>query len=258
MPGLPLLPLGVLLLGLAGGARAVPTVYPSGPSVPENLLRLSVVFKQAPHRLEVERLQLENAQGPLVHALLQQALWSPDGKTLTLLLHPARVKTGLQANLLHGRALTAGQEVRLVLRPAACGPDCTSGQGQLLKSWQVGPAQLQALAPERWTLTLPRVGTRQPLQLHFDLPIDKQAQHLLTVVDSAMQPRAGSTRLSEGETRWSFVPQHPWRAGHYQILLHPELEDSAGNRVGASFEHAHAPASQDNGPGILGFTLSQD
>ncbi len=47
---------------------------------------------------------------------------------------------------------------------------------------------------------------------------------------------AGHATLQAGETVWRFVPARPWRAGEYAIVVHPRLEDVAGNRPCAAFE----------------------
>ena len=35
---------------------------------------------------------------------------------------------------------------------------------------------------------------------------------------------------------WQFVPQQPWAAGEYSLMVEPNLEDVSGNRVGRAFE----------------------
>jgi hypothetical protein len=46
----------------------------------------------------------------------------------------------------------------------------------------------------------------------------------------------GTASLRDGETVWRFVPGSAWRAGAYALVLHPSLEDVAGNRPCAPFE----------------------
>src|SRR5262245_34918027 len=81
---------------VATGTPRVVTVSPSGPCVPENLLRISIRFDTAPEGEVLRRLSLANQEGRSLRApFLDQELWSPDGRVLTVLLHPARVKSGL-------------------------------------------------------------------------------------------------------------------------------------------------------------------
>src|SRR5262245_8015553 len=87
-----------VVLAAAGTPRVV-AVGPSGLAVPENLLRISIRFDVAPEGQVLRHLSLATVDGrPLHEPFLDQELWSPDGRVLTLLLHPGRVKTGLIAH----------------------------------------------------------------------------------------------------------------------------------------------------------------
>src|SRR5262245_28891678 len=69
-------------------------VQPSGPEVPANLLRFSIRFAAQVEGPLLPRLSLLRADGRQVQEpFLDQELWSPSGKILTVLLHPGRVKT---------------------------------------------------------------------------------------------------------------------------------------------------------------------
>src|SRR5262245_43217972 len=100
---------GVLVTWLAAASAApehVLSVSPSGAVVPENLLRLSVRFDAPPSGRVLPRLALVGRDDrPLPEPFLEQELWSPDGLTLTVLLHPGRVKTGLAARQVWGPIL---------------------------------------------------------------------------------------------------------------------------------------------------------
>ena len=84
-------------------------VQPSAAEVPANLLRLSIVFAAPVEGAVLPRIALTHADGSAVQEpFLPQELWSPDGKILTLLLHPGRVKTGLIAGRAMGAHRTSG------------------------------------------------------------------------------------------------------------------------------------------------------
>ena len=53
---------------------------------------------------------------------LDLPLPAADGRRVAILLHPGRVKSGLQANLRRGRALRRGAKVTLVIRHPELGP----------------------------------------------------------------------------------------------------------------------------------------
>jgi hypothetical protein len=55
-------------------------------------------------------------------------------------------------------------------------------------------------------------------------------------VRSGDGPVDGDVRTEQGETRWVFTPDAPWRAGTYELLALAILEDPSGNRIGRAFE----------------------
>jgi hypothetical protein len=207
-------------------AQAVVAVRPSGASLPENLLRLSIVFAEQPTQAVIPRLQLLRNDGTIVDGPFdQQELWSPDGLTLTVLLQPGRVKTGLVAHNTLGRALVAGEHIWLML------------EGQALASWNVTKSDSTPPALNRWKINPPQAGTRATLSVMLGKPIDAMDGDLVAIAGPDGRRVPGNVTLSRGETRWSMVPSTPWRRGTCAVVVSAELEDSSGNRVGQPFEH---------------------
>ncbi|OAJ62443.1 hypothetical protein A6V36_21065 [Paraburkholderia ginsengiterrae] len=208
-------------------AQTVIAVRPSCASLPENLLRLSIVFAERPTQPVIPSLQLLRDDGTIVdNPFDQQELWSPDDLTLTVLLQPGRVKTGLVAHDTLGRALVAGEHIRLTLK------------GQQIARWNVTASNTTPLAPSRWMINPPRAGTRAPLSVMLGKPIDAMGRDMVAIAGPDGRRVPGKVTLSRGETRWSMVPSKPWIPGDYAIVINAELEDSSGNRVGESFEHS--------------------
>lgn len=218
-----------------------PLVRPSGFSIPANLLRLSVVFARAPQGATLPRLALVRADGaPIAEPFLTQDLWSPDGRTLTVLMHPGRVKSGLAANERLGRALEPGEAVALTL------------DGRPLRTWSVGPPDVAPPMPNRWRVSTPQRGTHDPIDVELDGPIDALDAGLIAVRGPDGTRVAGSAQLAIGEARWRFVPNKPWGAGTHVVVAAPDLEDPSGNRPGQDFEHrADAPQDMTDGPSFV-------
>src|SRR4029453_18144870 len=115
--------IGAIALAVALGsshaeqpAPRVVLVQPSGPEVPANLLRLSIVFATQVEGPLLPRLSLLRADGRRIQApFLEQELWSPSGKILTVMMHPGRVKTGLKPHDEEGPILSVGDDVALAL-----------------------------------------------------------------------------------------------------------------------------------------------
>jgi hypothetical protein len=83
----------------------------------------------------------------------------------------------------------------------------------------------------------PTAGTRDPLIVTFSEPLDHGLlQRTLGVSEEGGASLPGQTDVVNGETRWTFVPKEPWRAGAYRLVVLTILEDLAGNRIGRAFE----------------------
>src|SRR5215472_17579346 len=86
-------------LGCAYAEQPTPRVVlvqPSGANIPANVLRISITFASQVEGPLLSRLALLHADGTRVQEpFLEQELWSPSGKILTVMMHPGRVKTGL-------------------------------------------------------------------------------------------------------------------------------------------------------------------
>lgn len=207
-------------------------IHPAGAEVPENLLRIELRFDR-PQRLPFDgrRLALLDARGEEIpRALLDLTLPSADGRRLTVLLDPGRVKRDVGPNVDAGRALVVGETVSLRVL------DERPGRAPVIKTWHVTTAVSGPLAVEAWRWTPPRAGSRDALVVDLRTPISSTGEALIAVLDGNGRRVAGRTSLGPDDAQWRFIPDKPWRREAYQVVAHPDLEDPAGNRRCAAFE----------------------
>lgn len=224
------------------GATGVVSIHPTAGEVPLNLLRLYICFSApmsegwAARAVRVRRAdtgeELENVLLPM-----EPELWDQSRQRLTLLLEPGRIKRGLGPNAEAGNPLTAGVPVSVVVercfRDATGSPLRTAAE----RRYRVGPAIRARVDPSRWRLGVPRAGTRDPFTAEFDRPLDHALlRRCLIVADSDVAAVAGDVTVDQGETRWTFTPVSPWRAGDYGLRVDSRLEDIAGNSVRRVFD----------------------
>jgi hypothetical protein len=242
---------GLLALLLPVSAAAGMLVTPSGPEVPENLLRIELHLDtplSAPLDMRYVVL-LDSAGMPIDGAFLDLPLADPDGRTVALLLHPGRIKTGVGANLVLGTALRAGQTVRLRIDDAQLGR-------VVEKQWRVAPPLRQLINPQRWTVHAVKRGSRQQLRVAFPTALDGDAAPLIALQGPDGRRVAGAARLLSGEREWRFTPAPAWRPGTYLLRVHPRLEDPQGNRLCSAFEQAGQSSQACAGEGRLEFIIN--
>jgi len=180
---------------------------------------------------------LDEHGGELPHAFLDLpgGLWNDDGTILTLLLHPGRIKSGLAGHETLGPALFAGREYVVEIDIGAF----FDGAADQLEHYKlaVGKAETRPLDAAQWIIGPVAVNTRDALSVKFDRALDWRAiQSGLAVVTADNSSVAGHWSACADGKSAEFVPDSAWIAMDAQLRLAPDLEDTAGNRRGESFE----------------------
>jgi len=225
----------------AGPATFVEQVYPTTNRLPENQLKLYVHFSEPMSRGEAyRRVTLLDAAGKpirLAFLELEQELWDPEGKRLTLLFDPGRVKRDLLPNREVGSPLREGERYTLAVDrewPDAGGRPL---QKEFHKPFEVGPPDHDPPSEKTWHITPPKAGTMEPLAVGFPEPLDQALlARVIHVTTPAGEKIAGSIAIDKQETRWLFRPNQPWKAGDYFLDAATVLEDLAGNSLERPFE----------------------
>jgi hypothetical protein len=218
----------------------VEQVYPTTPVLPGNQLKFYICFTAPMQRGEAwRRVHLYDADGNLVELPfleLQQELWDPDYKRLTVLFDPGRIKRGLVPLQETGPAIEEGKEYSLVIDSTWQDAGSVPLVEGFRKRFRVAAADRKPPETKDWRVTAP-ADAHAPLLLDFPKPLDfALLQHLIEITDSAGRSVAGSIVVEREETRWRFTPSAAWKPGGYQIRVDTSLEDLAGNRIGRPFD----------------------
>ena len=221
-------------------STVVARVYPSGDTVPANMLRMYIEFS-APmgrpsgvafiHLLDHDGKEIQGAVLPLDYEF-----WSPDHTRFTVFFDPGRVKKGILPNQEMGRPLEAGRTVTLVVDAA-----WRDAQGLPLKEgyrrqFRVVPPDEKPLDTAGWRVQPPSAGSRSAVTVTFPKPLDRGLLMRALSVSRAGTALDGDVAIDQAETRWAFTPKEPWRAAGYQLHALDILEDVAGNQIGRAFE----------------------
>lgn len=225
-------------------------IFPSSDSLAENILRFYIYFS-TPMKREValQYIHLVDENGDEdVHAFMKfkQELWSPDGKRLTLLFDPGRIKRNVATNLELGPALTQGKYYQLIIDA-----DWETASGEKLrqnhiKFFEARKALRTLPNPKEWKIFPPKINSLGKLTIRFERIYD---QALLTkfieVRDQNEQRIKGEVSLRDNEKTWIFSPHHPWSSTKIYLVVNAKLEDIAGNNLQNLLDHTVSQGSKN-------------
>jgi hypothetical protein len=224
-------------------------ISPQAKVLPANTLRFYIHFSR-PGEAHFDRDQLrlldEDEQVvPDPFLVLSQELWSVDGRRLTVLMEPGRIKRGIGADPSHDPALVVGRTYSLVF--AALGQTAR-------QTFLVSDPVLEAIDETAWRLVPPTMGSRDPAVVRFDRVMDAAlCEDEIAVLTAAGESVRTRVSLSPDGTTLQLVPGHPWSAGEHRLVVSERLEDVCGNRLGEALDHDLGASGRPRA-GMIDFT----
>jgi len=220
---------------------SVTEVYPSADVLPENLLKFYIHFSSPMSVGQAyDNTRLLNSKGETVRypfLELDEELWDPSGRRLTIFIDPGRIKQGVLPNKVVGPVFKVGERYTLEISDEWQDAAGARLGAPFRKSFKVSAADHHSPDPAAWKLAAPAGGSREPLSLTFAAPLDHALLHrLLWVENEAGERVEGEVRVEAGERRWSLLPDTRWSPGRYRLMIQSILEDLAGNGIDKPFE----------------------
>lgn len=229
----------------------VVAVYPSGDTIPENLLKMYFEFSQPMQEVGnmLEYIKVYNktdGREEDIFLSLENELWDAAHTRLTLWLDPGRIKQDLIPNKEKGLPLIEGKEYELTITT-----DLKNAQGvplaeTLTKRLYVKARDSKRISIKDWIITTPKAYTKNALHIHFKEPLDAiLARDALTVYNAQGALVAGAWELTHNEQQALFIPEAQWQKGNYPIEVDALLEDLAGNKRHRLFDSNLEMAPQE-------------
>jgi hypothetical protein len=228
-------------LPTSGKPPVVVNIYPSGDTIPENLLK---VYQEFSNPMQVGRslehvVLLQDARDTIKEVFLElhPELWNNEATVLTLWLDPGRIKRDLQPNVRMGKPLEAGTSYTLVISDQwADGMGVTLAESFSHTFIVTGRDSLSP-DPDQWILLSPRADSRDSLIVRFGEPLDAiLLREAITVETGEGHIVDGEISVSHAEKSLMFKPDVAWTPGRYHLQCEGRLEDLAGNNLNRPFD----------------------
>ena len=223
------------------GAVEVFGIYPSDDHLPENLLRLHLLFCRPMQRgRALEEISILGPDGEPLPDVLYRApveLWDRSGRVLTVLLDPGRLKHGLGPNRDLGPPLCIGRTYSLVVGAGMKDESGIRLAAPAIKRFTVIDAVRAPVATGGWRIIAPAAGSREPLVVVLQTAADWAGLFNSISVSHLRDGRvAGVIAVEDFERRLRFTPARRWSPGAYRLRVQATLEDCCGNNLIAAFE----------------------
>lgn len=228
-------------------------ISPQAKVLPANTLRFYIHFpRPSEAHFDRDQLRLLDDKGQVVcdpFLVLSQELWSPDGRRLTVLMEPGRIKRGLGDDLAHEPALVVGRTYNLAI----------TALGQTARhTFRVSDPVLEAVDEAQWRLVAPTMGSLDPVVVHFDRVMDAAlCEDEIGVLTSSGEVVQTSVSLAADGIAVQIIPSLPWNVGEHRLVATERLEDVCGNRLGEALDHDLSASGRPR-TGMIKFTARID
>lgn len=215
-------------------------IYPRARTIPANTLLFYVEFDAPmnPDDQAYRHVSFINDSGDTLRNVWRhKSHWLKNNTVLVLMLHPGRIKRGIDFMKELGEIFVPGQEYRLLV-----------GNGLVDAHMQ----PLTATSERKYTITtedreIPYCETNRfkaptkpgsALVLAFSEPMDYATLFEGTFIrkKETGERIMGVFLPARDESTWKFVPYSPWGQGHYEVEFSPEVSDFAHNNLYRPFE----------------------
>lgn len=213
----------------------VEQIYPTASTLPANNLKFYLQFSR-PMREgiaifdQIKILDLDNGGKPIPHPWRRVELWSHDATRLTLWIHPGRIKEGVNLREQEGPVLRSNRRYALEIPTEVVDARGAPLRKAHLKEFTATIEDKEPPMPSGWKIIPPIEGSTNALTVNFEESLDfSLLRKMLSVENTEGRKIDGMVKLGNQERLWKFTPNQPWSAEGHLLIVHPELEDLAGN-----------------------------
>lgn len=212
---------------------AVSAIWPTAKRLPANLLKFHIHFSEPMRegRDIFDKIRIVDAKGQAVYSPWRRLeLWSKAAQRLTLWIHPGRIKQGVNLRERFGPVLRPNADYTLILDQSIRSAAGVPFASDIRHPFQTIAEDRIRPLPQDWSMVLPKAGTREPLTVRFDGPIDRALlDRHLEILDGRAKSVKVSILPAPGDAACKMIPERPWRAGNHLLQISELLEDLAGN-----------------------------
>ena len=170
----------------------------------------------------------------------EKSNWANDGKHLVLMVHPGRIKRGIDYMQQLGPLFEEGKKYTLII-PQSLKDKYGRPLGQeYKKTFTVSAPDRDIPVYKQSTFVAPQKNTKDTITLNFTEAIDYGTAYLgIGFFADDSKKVEGVVIPTNSDSQWGFVPTQKWQDKKYTITLNDYLADLASNHLTRKFEVEH-------------------
>ena len=221
----------------------VSNIYPLAATVPSNILMFHVEFTTPMNEdvMTFKDIAILDENGVAKKRVWREkSNWSNDGKHLVLMVHPGRIKRGIEYMKELGVLFEEGKQYTLVV-PTHLKDKYGKPLGkEYKKTFTIAAADRDIPVYQQSAFVSPQKDTKNAITLSFSEAIDYGTAQLGIEVFTAEGNKVdGVVTSTNNDSQWNFTPTQNWEDKTYTIALNDYLGDLASNHLTRKFEVEH-------------------
>ncbi len=229
-------------------------IFPLSDSIPRNILYFHMRFNNSmqPDKLAFERVGIYDDNGNKFERLWRErSYWLDDNKLLVIMVHPGRVKRGIDLEIPYedGKDYefrVSGEFMDVYGHPV---------KQSLTKKFHVIEEDYEIPIIDYDNFEVPEVGTENGLRITFKDPMDHASIVEGVWIKDSEGTQVDGRFLYQSDSDFSFIPDSKWKAGRYELIFDKIVSDLAANRLNRPFEMDDPSEVYEDKPVVWQFVI---
>ncbi len=211
-------------------------IFPRADTLPRNVCFFHVRFA-TPMEANVQAYQKVHIEDPsgkrLENIWRQRSYWLDGQKVLVLMIHPGRLKRGINFEI----PFEPGQAYTLIVEPGLKNVQGLPAREPVEKTFVIRADDFDSPEILYEAFRLPKVHTLLPVELQFSEGMDHASIiDGVSITDMQGRPVEGRFRRPINDNRYAFIPTKAWQPGTYEVTFTKVVCDFSNNRLNRLFE----------------------
>lgn len=214
-------------------------IFPLTNKIPSNILLFHAIFSAPMNedRMAFDKVQVLDETGKIKPKVWKEkSYWLDSAKHLVLMIHPGRIKRGIDYLKELGPVFEPGKKYTILLTTELKDQYGRPLQKEYRKTFTIIPPDRAIPKLLQTNFKKPKLNTQDPLQFCFSEPMDYGLVCTEIKVFNAHNQLVEGKFYPVNDMAWNFIPKQTWKNEQYTVEFNATIADLASNHLNRPFE----------------------